>query len=168
MLQPLRILTWLIIFLSSSASSSVIYDDRVATDLSDSRPSPTFISDIGIGSFDIVGSLTASDSDFFQINLVGSAIESIQVTEWTATNPIDWKFWVNDTSYVYLNQSVINENLMDTLNINITGNQVTMGTQTGSLLVDYTFRVVTTAVPIPATAWLFGSALMGIGLARKR
>ena len=166
--QQWRILAWLTIFLSSSASSSVIYNDRVATDLSDSRPSPTFISDIGIGSFDIVGSLTTSDSDFFQINLVGSAIESIQVTEWTATNPIDWKFWVNDTSYVYLNQSVINENLMDTLNINITGNQVTMGTQTGSLLVDYTFRVVTTTVPIPAAAWLLGSALMGLGLAGKR
>ena len=163
-----RLIACLTVLLSSIASATVIYNDRLTVDLSDLRPSPTFISDIGIGSFDIVGSLTSSDSDFFQVNLVGSVIESIQVTQWTAANPIDWKFWVNENSYVYLNESIINENLMDSLNINITGNQVTMGTQTGSLLVDYLFRVLTTAVPIPAAAWLLGSALVGVGFIRSR
>ena len=163
----LRVSACLLFVFSSNISATVIFNDR-NTDLSDNLRDPTVLPDIGVGSFDIIGHLSSADKDFFTINLVGSQLNSIQLTEWTNTNPLDWWVGVNDISNHFLNESFVGGSISDALQIDTSVSTFIMGTQTGALTVDYTFTIITTPVPIPAAAWLFGSALVGIGLLKKR
>jgi len=166
----LRPFACLLFVFSSQISASVIFNDRI-NDASNLVPNPTVLPDIGVGSFDIIGHLYSADRDFFELNLVGSQLISIELTEWTTTYSGDFWIGINDSTAVYLNQSVIGENILDAPfnpSLDTSVSSYVFGTQTGTLTLDYGFTIVTAAqVPLPAAAWLFGSALVGIRLAKK-
>ncbi|MAV76063.1 MAG: hypothetical protein CBD32_03250 [Actinobacteria bacterium TMED172] len=165
----LRSIAYTFILFSFYSNATIIYNDRIDADLSNLQLQPSFISDIGSGSFDVLGNLSNGDLDFFSVNLVGSTLDSIELTEWSNTYNAQWTFYANGDWYDYLNQSVIGENLINALGLDTSGSQLVIGTRTGALALDYGFRITTTnAIPIPAAAWLFGSALVGLGLVRKK
>ena len=165
----IRIFTFILVLFSTHINATVIYNDR-NIDLSDDFLNPTSLSDIGVGSFDILGHLSQNDEDYLTINLVGSELSSIELTEWSSSYNLDWWITINDSTIYYLNQSVVGENILDASfnpTLDTSASTFVIGTQTGSLTLDYGFRI-TTVVPIPAAAWLFGSALVGLGIIRKK
>ena len=159
-------IAFLLFVFSSHLNATVIFNDRV-NDASNLLPNPTVLSSIGVGSFDIVGHLNSADRDFFTINLVGSQLSSIELTEWSAPHSLNWWVGVNDTSSYILNQSFIGEDILAALQIDTSESTYTFGTQAGNIILDYAFRITTTAVPLPAGIYLFLSGLVGLGLARR-
>ena len=167
----LRLTACLLIIFSSNLSATIIFNDRV-NDASGYVPNPTVLPDIGVGSFDIIGHLHSADRDFYELNLVGSQLISIELTEWTSTYNGDFWIGINDSTANYLNQSVIGENILDAPfnpSLDTSVSSYVFGTRTGTLTLDYGFTIVTAAqVPLPAATWLFGSALISLGLVRIR
>ena len=165
----LRYIAYFLISFSINSNATVIYNDRTTSDLSNSSSNPTDLGNINLGSYDVLGHLSSSDYDFFIINHSGFSIESIELIEWSSNYNGDWWVYINEHNYMHLNQSVLNQNLLESLDIEISGSELFIGTQTGGLSLDYGFRITTTnPIPIPAAAWLFVSALVSLGLFRKR
>ena len=167
----LRLTVCLLIIFSSNLSATVIFNDRL-NDASDLVPNPTVLPNIGVGSFDIIGHLHSADRDFFELNLVGSQLISIELTEWTSSYSGDFWIGINDSTANYLNQSVIGENILDAPfnpSLDTSVSSYVFATRTGTLALDYGFTIVTAAqVPLPAATWFFGSALFGLGLVKRK
>ena len=165
----LRLIACTLILFSTNSNATVIYNDRTNADLSNSSSNPSDLGSINLGSYDVLGHLSSSDYDFFIIDHSGLSIESIELIEWSSNFNGDWWVYINEHNYMHLNQSILNENLLESLAIEISGSELFIGTQTGGLTLDYGFRITTiNTIPIPTSAWLFGTALAGLGLLRKR
>ena len=165
----IRIFAFILVLLSTHINATVIFNDR-NSDLSNDPNNPTLLTDIGVGSFDILGHLSQADHDYLTINLVGSELSSIELTEWSNSYNTDWWITINESTIHYLNQTVVGENILDASfnpTLDTSASTFVIGTRTVSLTLDYGFRI-TTVVPIPAAAWLFGSALVGLGIIRKK
>jgi len=170
----------------SGAQAATIWNESMDGDLSNSFGAPTYIGALGVGNFDVYGSMASRDEDVFNWTLSGSELVSVTVIQWDTSHPNSSFYFdgtnallppakdPSDLSRFILNPGVIGSPLFDLRGIDKSGSAFSIATLVGNAEVDYGFRIKTTAlsvVPLPAALPLYGAglAVMGfIGWRRKR
>lgn len=139
----------------------------------------TWLGALGVGTFDVIGSMNDFDRDYFSWTLAGSSPASVSLIKWDTT-AVASTFSVRVSDSVLTtsfnsefglgNASNLFADLFDLAGVSKSGNGFSAGTRTGTGTVDYGFRIVTvSAVPVPASLPLLLGALGAMGLtARQR
>lgn len=170
----------------SGAQAATIWNESMDGDLSNSFSTPTYIGALGVGNFDVYGTMASNDEDVFNWTLDGSELVSVTLIQWDTSHPNSSFYFdgtnallppakdASDFSRFILNPGLIGSPLFDLRGIDKSGSEFSIATLVGNAEVEYGFRIKTTAlsvVPLPAGLPLYGAglALMGfLGWRRKR
>jgi len=173
----------LAMMIASTANASVIYDENIDGDASGTI-GITNLGTIGVGSSSIFGSTPGgNDDDWFNFSiLAGTTLDSIVLTSFTGNGGnLGWsQDGISITSNFQgpFNSSQVGLDLLENGPLSAFGPfllagtyaiKFGTGTNVNSYGIDFNVSGVPSTVPVPAAAWLFGSALIGFfGFSRRK
>lgn len=181
---------------SLSAQAAVVYDESISGDLSSDNLNPTSIS-LSAGDNIISGNVIAApgDRDFWTVTIANDqSLDAIILDQFVTTE--DRSFFAVEqgpqitainSAATYLGSALVGagagasqgDDILDDLGGAIFGGSGFIGAlgpgtytfwfQETAAEVDYSLNFQVSQVPVPAAAWLFGSALVGLaGVKRKQ
>jgi hypothetical protein len=166
----------------NSATAAVVYNESINGDLSFSGGGPAGPKLIGLnlGSNEIIGSVQ-DDNDVFDpfafLIPQGQVLESVVLLDATYSTALSFFDGLDATASNYIGgtfglaQDLIGQDLLALSGLTSLPAGPYSARFFGSLeqFQEYHIDMVVSQVPLPATAWLFGSGLLGlIGMARKK
>lgn len=184
-------------FFSTLSNSAVVnYSEGINGDLAGSWENPTDVGQLDLGLNVISGASSFRDLDGFSFSLLEShkltnilfIYDSVMLTPRVWGVDAIFRFWENDddASFLFNVLEVAGDNpalvpspiLATALPLTNGTNRITLehtvfGLPAGffdAFEYNYSFSLLVepSAVPIPTAAWLFGSSLIGLALARRR
>lgn len=143
--------------------------------------SETYFGTLGPGTYNVIGNMSSLDQDFFSFSVAsGNQFDDLILRVWdTSSTSTDFKIRIAESlslgwgssEYFLGNHLYIDSDLIELASLGPFGSGgFSAGTRTGTGIVSYEFEIAVSSsvVPLPAAAWLFGSALLGLGVLKRR
>ncbi|MCG8493845.1 MAG: hypothetical protein MI743_19665, partial [Sneathiellales bacterium] len=71
----------------ATAQAVSVWDEDIDGDLRNSFGAPSLIGTLGVGEYEIYGSMADRDADIFNWNLSGAKLDAVTLIKWDTTHP---------------------------------------------------------------------------------